>query len=226
MRNEFVPYLKSARRQAPSPRPRPRAKRKLPPEVLTDAEVRSLMAACAGPPLTAARNRALVALLYRTGLRIGEALAIEAKDVDLASGTIAVLHAKGGSWRVVGVDAGALAVLAEWTALRGRLGVGPRSPLFCTTRGGPVSCGYTRRLMRSLGRAAGIHKRVHAHGLRHTLAAQLRAEGVDIGIISRQLGHRSIATTARYLDHIAPVDVVRAMRGREWGPAQTSNAVR
>src|SRR5882724_10704911 len=48
---------------------------------------------------------------------------------------------------------------------------------------------------------AGIHKRVHAHGLRHTHAAQLQEEGVDIGIISKQLGHASISTTARYLDH-------------------------
>ncbi|MCA9905334.1 MAG: site-specific integrase, partial [Anaerolineae bacterium] len=55
-----------------------------------------------------------------------------------------------------------------------------------------------------------------AHGLRHTHAAELRTEGVDIGIISRQLGHRSIATTATYLDHIAPVAVTEAMRGRVW----------
>ena len=67
-----------------------------------------------------------------------------------------------------------------------------------------------------LGEQAGIEKRFHPHGPLHTHAAQLRAEGVDIGIISKQLGHRSIATTARYLDHIAPWAVVEAMRGREW----------
>ena len=70
--------------------------------------------------------------------------------------------------------------------------------------------------MPRLAAKAGIAKRVHAHGFRHTHAAQLREEGVDIGIISKQLGHRSIATTARYLDHIAPVAVVQAMRGRRW----------
>jgi len=52
--------------------------------------------------------------------------------------------------------------------------------------------------------------------LRHTHAAQLRQEGVDIGIISKQLGHRSIATTAAYLDHICPFAVVEAMRRRVW----------
>ena len=59
-------------------------------------------------------------------------------------------------------------------------------------------------------------RRDHAHGFRHTHAAQLRSEGVDIGIISKQLGHRSIATTARYLDHIAPQQVIEAMRQRVW----------
>jgi integrase len=52
--------------------------------------------------------------------------------------------------------------------------------------------------------------------MRHTGAAELRTEGVDVGIISKQLGHTSIATTARYLDHVAPQQVVDAMRGREW----------
>jgi site-specific recombinase XerD len=67
-----------------------------------------------------------------------------------------------------------------------------------------------------LGRKAGIYKRCHAHGLRHTMAAQMRAEGIDILVISRQLGHRSISTTARYLDHLAPMAVVEAVRKREW----------
>ncbi len=73
-----------------------------------------------------------------------------------------------------------------------------------------------RSLLKRLGRAAGIAKRVHAHGLRHTHAAQLREEGVDIGIISKQLGHRSITTAARHLNHIAPLAVIAAMRRRRW----------
>jgi site-specific recombinase XerD len=92
-----------------------------------------------------------------------------------------------------------------------------QAPLFCNRTGGKLRRAYIRRLMPQLAAKAGIGKRVHAHGLRHTHAAELRAEGVDIGIISKQLGHTSIATTVRYLDHIAPVAVVEAMRGREWG---------
>jgi site-specific recombinase XerD len=88
--------------------------------------------------------------------------------------------------------------------------------VFCTASGRGVTQAYVRRLLPVLGARAGIEKRVHAHGLRHTHAAQLRQEGLDIGIISKQLGHRSIATTARYLDHICPLAVVEAMRGRSW----------
>ncbi len=78
--------------------------------------------------------------------------------------------------------------------------------------------GRSRASTSRQARRAGIDKRVHAHGLRHTHAAQLRAEGVDIGIISKQLGHRSIATTARYLDHIAPQQVIDTIRQRTWQP--------
>jgi integrase len=63
---------------------------------------------------------------------------------------------------------------------------------------------------------SGLEGCVDARGLRHPHTAQLRAEGVDIAIISRQLGHSSITTTARYLDHIAPTAVIEAMRCRSW----------
>ncbi len=191
-------------------------RRRFPPEVLTDSEVRQLMAACGTRSLAAARNRALIALLYRTGLRVSEALALRPKDMDLSGGAIRVLHGKGDTFRTVGIDPGAAAVVAEWMGIRASAGVNGVSPVFCTRAGGPVQTGYVRILMARLARKAGIDKRVHAHGLRHTHAAQLREEGVDVGIISRQLGHRSIVTTARYLDHVAPFAVVKVMQGRAW----------
>ncbi len=91
-----------------------------------------------------------------------------------------------------------------------------KAPVFCTLDGKSIKDAYVRALLPRLAKRAGITKRVHPHGLRHTGAAELRAEGVDIGIISKQLGHRSISTTARYLDHIAPQAVIAVMRGREW----------
>jgi len=73
-------------------------------------------------------------------------------------------------------------------------------------------------LLPKLARQAGIEKRVHPHGLRHTHAYELMMEGVEVAIIQRQLGHVSLATTAVYLNHIAPKQVIETMRKREWTP--------
>jgi site-specific recombinase XerD len=196
--------------------PRAKPKRRFPPETLTDTEVRALIEACSSTSATGLRNRALLAILYRTGLRIAEALDLYPKDVDLERGAIRVLHGKGDKARVVGVDRGALAILERWLDVRGCCGHGAARPIFCTSSGRHLGSGYVRRWLPTLGRRAGLGKRIHAHGLRHTLAAQLREEGVDIGIISKQLGHSSIATTAHYLDHIAPWAVVDQIAAREW----------
>jgi len=193
--------------------------RTLPPEPLSAHEVDDLLRACAGATWIDLRNRALIALLYRSGLRVSEALALRPTDVDLEAGAVRVLRGKGGRSRVVGIDPAGAAVVAAWATRRAVLGHGGNTPLFYTSRGRAISAGHVRRLFHRLGSRAGIHKRVHPHGLRHTHAAELRAEGVDIGIISKQLGHRSIATTARYLDHIAPYAVVEAMRARVWRAA-------
>ncbi len=189
--------------------------RRLPPEPLDPDEVRALLDACADTP-TGVRNRALIAVLWRAGLRITEALSLHPKDLDATHGAVRVLRGKGGRSRTVGMDGAAFDLVAAWLSVRATWEVGPRSPLLCLADGSPIRSSYVRVLIPRLGRAAGIAKRVHAHGLRHTHAAELRTEGVDIGIISRQLGHRSIATTATYLDHIAPVAVTEAMRGRVW----------
>jgi site-specific recombinase XerD len=192
---------------------------KFPPEVLSPAEVAALFAACSSGP-AGIRNRALIAVLYRAGLRISEALALEPKDLDLDAGAIRVLRGKGGRSRTVGIDPGAAGLIRAWLAARASWAAhaaeGRRGPLFCDQRGRALAASYLRVLIPRLGRRAGIEKRVHAHGLRHTHAAELRAEGVDVGIISKQLGHRSIATTARYLDHIAPWAVVEARGRRVW----------
>ena len=205
---------------SPSPKPRPPApatpRRRLPPEILSHDEVEALLAACAGESSTALRNRALIALLYRAGLRINEALNMRPKDVDLDGGVVRVLFGKGGRYRAVGIDPAGADVIRAWATRRAELCIAPNAPLLCTLRGTAVADAYVRRLLPKLAARAGILKRVHAHGLRHTHAAQLRSEGVDIGLISKQLGHASITTTARYLDHIQPTAVIDAMRRRTW----------
>jgi integrase len=214
-RNTATPTSPTA--DAPLPRPpRAKPKRRMPPEILSDAEVRRLLAAIDDGDECGVRNRALLAVLYRAGLRISEALALLPKDLDLENGSLAILRGKGGRSRVVGIDPGAGGLVAAWLAQRQTRGHGRGEPVFCSRSGRPLTTAYMRRWLPELARKAGIDKRVHAHGFRHTHAAQLRSEGVDIGVISKQLGHTSIATTVRYLDHIAPVAIVAAIRKREW----------
>lgn len=196
-------------------------KRTYPPEPLDHAEVMAILEAC-GDDLLGLRDRALVAVMYRAGLRVSEVLALYPKDIDPARLAVRVLRGKGGRSRTVGLDAGALAIVGAWLEARRDAGIADDLPLICTRNSGPLSACYARRLLAGLGRRAGIAKRVHPHGLRHTHAAELRAEGIDIGIISKQLGHRSIATTVRYLDHIAPWAVMEVVGGRKWWDKEDS----
>src|ERR1043165_8811793 len=107
---------------------RPKPRRRFPPEVLSDPEVRALLDACGAYHPIGLRNRALIALMYRAGLRVSEALALAPKDIDLASGTVRVLHGKGDVSRTVGLDPGACAVVARWLAERARADVGQTEP--------------------------------------------------------------------------------------------------
>jgi site-specific recombinase XerD len=188
--------------------------RRYPAEVLTPDEVRALIKACSNRAPTGVRNRALVVVLYRGGLRISEALALAPKDVDRAAGTVTVLRGKGGKRRTIGLDPGAFAVLECWLDRRARLGINGRAPIFCTLAGNPMVTAYVRALMPRLARRAGVEKRVHAHGFRHTHAAELAMEGKPVNLIQAQLGHASLAVTSTYLAHIAPAQLIEAMRSR------------
>lgn len=192
------------------------AGKRYPAEILTPEEARALVRACSSRAATGLRNRALIVCLYRGGLRIAEALALFPKDVDAALGTITVLHGKGDRRRTVGLDPGAFAILACWLERRHTVGLTGRQPLFCTLQGRPLKPSYVRTLLPRVAKKAGIEKRVHPHGLRHTHAAELAAEGKPVNLIQAQLGHASLATTDRYLRHIAPRELVETMRTRAW----------
>lgn len=193
-----------------------------PTEVLSEAEVVSLIRACSPRAVTGVRNRALIAVLWRCGLRISEALSLELRDVDLEAGTVRVRHGKGDRSRTVGLDEQTTALVARWIdrrrSLKGTGGRGPgaRAPIFCTLHGGRIDTSYIRRLLPRLAKRAGIEKRVHAHGLRHTHAAELAREGTPINIIRDDLGHTSLAITDRYLRDVAPQAVIDTLKARRW----------
>lgn len=187
-----------------------------PPEILTSDEVRALMNVASRRGVCGVRDRAMIATMYRAGLRVSEALALQPKDVDLATGAIQVLHGKGDKARTVGVDPETIALLEVWLAKRSGLGLNGRHPLFCTLSGGKMSrVQFTQRL-KALAAKAGIEKRVHPHGLRHSRAVDLVRNGTPLPIIQRAYGHTSLQTTQTYVSHIAPVDVIEAMQRGTW----------
>lgn len=191
----------------------------------TDDEIRALIAACSTRAPTGIRNRALIAVLWRCGLRIGEALALTTKDIDLDGGTLHVRHGKGDKSRRLGIDTTTAALLARWLDRRALVGFNGKQPVFCTitsSRDGALKAGsamrqdYVRHLLPRIAKKAGVDRRIHAHGLRHAYAAGLARELTPMNIIRDALGHSSLAVTDRYLRDVAPVHVIATMQGREW----------
>ena len=192
--------------------------RTYPAEPLSQVEVQQLMDGM-NRGVTGTRNRALVAVLYRSGLRVSEALALRVKDIDRDARSIRVLRGKGGKARVVGIDDGGLRYLERWLEARGERGLPASAPVFCKLDGGEWDPSAVRRMLSRAGEAAGLGKRVHPHGLRHSMAAELAREGVPATLIQRQLGHGSLGTTNTYLQSIASAEVIEAMGNREWAVA-------
>lgn len=181
--------------------------RKYPIEPLTTNEVQSLLNAC---PITfyGLRNRALIIVLWRGGLRIAEALSLNTRDID--NGTIRIHHGKGDKPRIVAIDDLYRPHVQTWIERRGAI----TGPLFCTRKGKPLSTAYVRSLFKRIGKQAGISKRVHPHCLRHTFAFDLANERKDIRVIQQALGHSSLSETDRYVNHLNPVAVIDALSHR------------
>jgi integrase/recombinase XerD len=191
------------------------------PEPLTTDEIHRLLAAASTRSSSGIRIRALIGVLYGAGLRISEALVLKPKDVDTQSCTVRVLSGKGGKTRTVGIDPRSSALIESWLARRQQLGLNGHHPIFATytkgqSFGQPLSLSYVRGAVQRLGAKAGIDKRIHPHGLRHSLAFDLINRGVPTHVIQAQLGHASLAVTDRYVRHLMPSDVVDVMRSREW----------
>ena len=189
-----------------------KSKKKYPPEPLARDEVRRLMDACGSTSSIGLRNRALIAVVWRAGLRIAEALALELRDIE--DGILRVRRGKGSKCRVVALDSEAVTVLQAWLDRKAQLGI--TGPVFSTLKGTTVLTSYVRNLLPRLARKAGIAKRCHAHGLRHSFAASLADERVDVRVIQRALGHSSLQTTQNYIDHLRPRMVIDTLLSRTW----------
>jgi integrase/recombinase XerC len=148
------------------------------------------------------RDRALVELLYGTGIRVGELVALDVRDLDLHSGEVRVLG-KGNKERVVPLPALARQALDAWLAERRHPGV-LGEPLFISLRARkepePRRLGArdVRRVLSKRAAAGSLYDRVHPHRLRHSYATHLLDMGADLREIQELLGHASLSTTQKY----------------------------
>lgn len=201
----------------------------MPIEPLTGDEVLALLAACPLNGAAGIRDRALISLMFRTGVRIGEALALKCADVNLARRTVNIRAGKGGKQRTAGLDDGTMISLQRWLDKRKEMRIRANgNPLFCAITGGagggqwvrepgdPLGYDAARKMLKRRAETAGVdYKRIHMHVLRHSGAAELQAEGRSGHEISAWLGHERQSTTDAYLKHIAPPDLVEMARNRE-----------
>jgi integrase/recombinase XerC len=151
----------------------------------------------AADPALAARDRALFMLLYGSGLRIAEALALDVGEAPLpGSEAMLRVRGKGGRERLVPVLPAVRAAIAAW--LRHNPGAGPARPLFTGARGARLDAGVARRALRDFRRLVGLPEHASPHALRHSFATHLLAAGADLRAIQELLGHASLSTTQRY----------------------------
>ncbi len=149
------------------------------------------------------RDRALLELLYASGLRVAECCGLDRDDVDRRQGTVRVMG-KGGKERVVPAGDAALQAVDAWLAVRAE----ERGPLFTNSRGGRLTTRSVHRIVKSRARAAGIDRRVTPHTLRHSFATHMLGEGADLRLIQELLGHSRLSTTQRYT-HVSPEHLMK-----------------
>lgn len=168
-----------------------------------------------GNPMLAARDHAMVELLYSSGLRVGELVGLDLRAgrdgagwIDVADATAHVLG-KGSKRRSVPVGRDAVAALAAWVAQRAALAKPEEAALFVSRRGTRLTASQVRSRLKALALQAGLPTHVHPHMLRHSFASHLLQSSGDLRAVQELLGHANITTTQVYtkldFQHLAKV---------------------
>ena len=174
------------------------------PKALSEAEVGSLLDAVIGDDPVHRRDRAILEVLYGTGMRISELCGLSFGDVDLEAGVGRVLG-KGAKERIVPVGRVARVALAAWLD-EGREAFvptqwarrGDAEAVFLNRRGGRLSRQAAWAIVRTYGDRVGLGDRLTPHVLRHCCATHMLDHGADIRIVQELLGHASVSTTQVY----------------------------
>jgi type 1 fimbriae regulatory protein FimB/type 1 fimbriae regulatory protein FimE len=164
-------------------------------EYLTPAEVERLLKASGQVGRHGARDRTLILLAYRHGLRVSELVTLRWEQIDLKAGLVHVARLKNGLASTHPIRGPELRALRE---LRRDY---PDSPyLFVTERGGPMTPATARKLIARAGELAALPFPIHPHMLRHSAGYKLANDGHDTRSIQQYLGHRNITHTVRYTE--------------------------
>jgi site-specific recombinase XerD len=178
------------------------------PRVPDDETVRRLIVAC-GDTWEGKRNKALVALLADSGLRISEALRLRIEDVRFGERTVFVRGGKGQKDGTGFFGAEAAAALRAW--LGARRDASPEDFLFVTVDGRPLRRDYACHLLHKLSRRAGLARKVGPHALRHYAATSLLKQTGDLELVRQVLRHETLHMALKYA-HLARPDVARKFR--------------
>lgn len=168
-----------------------------PREYLTQDEVGRLIKAAQTVGRHGHRDAALILLMFRHGLRVSEAVALEWTQVDLEKGLLQVRRLKNG------ITSGHRLLDVEVRALRRLQRDYPDTPhVFVSERKAPLSAAAVRKILARAGKLAEIAFPVHPHQLRHATGYMLASQGIDARIVQRYLGHRKARYTAKYFEPV------------------------
>jgi integrase/recombinase XerC len=184
----------------------PRSAKRL-PHALSPDEAGRLMDVAAVDPL-ALRDKAILELLYSSGLRLSELTSLGQDDVSVRDATVRVTG-KGAKTRVVPVGSFALAALEAWSAVRGELARPGEKALFIGRDGKALGARAVQSRLKHWALRLGLADKVHPHALRHSFASHLLQSSGDLRAVQEMLGHASISTTQVYtqldFQHLAKV---------------------
>ncbi len=184
----------------------PKSARRLPGNLDVDRMARLLD--IKGDEPVPCRDRAMLELLYSSGLRLAELTGLNLGDIDIGDATVHVTG-KGNKDRIVPVGRYALAAIKQWLSLRAQLADADERAIFVSTRGSRLSGRGVQARVKYWGRRQGIDSRVYPHLFRHSFATHLLESSHELRGVQELLGHANIATTQVYthldFQHLAQI---------------------
>jgi integrase/recombinase XerD len=171
---------------------------KKPADILTEQEIHILLEQPVGDDDKSVRDKAMLELLYATGLRVSELIALDIEDIDLDSGSLTCKKRDRG--KIIPINPAGLMYLHQYiTKVRvGMIADGNERALFVNVHGARMTRQGFWKIIKHYNRKSGIKKEITPNMLRHTFATHMLGSGTDIRVLQQRLGHSTITSTQRY----------------------------